>query len=386
MDNFKVLSNTSGTVTARRVNTGDHVSAGTVLYDVADLSKVWVLFDAYESDLQFISAGKKIAFTIQALPGIEFSGNVAFIDPVIDPVTRVAKVRVEAANSSGKLKPEMFATGIISSDLSDYRKSIIIPRSAVLWTGKRSIVYVKQPGSGEPVFKMREIGLGPALGDSFIVTDGLSEGEEIVTNGTFSVDASAQLAGKPSMMNTSGGGAPSGHQHGSEMPGMEMPDKQEDKQADTRLNVSMDFIMQLNTVYKNYLDIKNALVSSDAGKASKAAIAFQGALSKVDMKLLQGDAHARWMDLSGKLNTIASTISSEGSIDDQRPAFSALSDQMYKTVKVFGLMNKTVYYQFCPMFNNNKGAFWLSELKEIRNPYYGDQMLTCGETREILKF
>lgn len=390
MDNFKVLSNTSGTVTARRVNTGDHVSAGTVLYDIADLSKVWVLFDAYESDLQFISSGKKITFTIQALPGIEFSGNVAFIDPVIDPVTRVAKVRVEAANSSGKLKPEMFATGIISSDLSDYRKSIVIPRSAVLWTGKRSIVYVKQPGTGEPVFKMREIGLGPALGDSFIVTDGLSEGEEIVTNGTFSVDASAQLAGKPSMMNTSGGVAPAGHQHGGEMQGMQMPDKQDNKQtdsqADARLNVSMDFIMQLNTVYKNYLDIKNALVSSDASKASKAAIAFQGVLSKVDMKLLQGDAHMRWMDILDKLNTTAGTIGSEVSVDDQRSAFSVLSDHMYKTVKVFGLMNKTVYYQFCPMFNNNKGAFWLSELKDIRNPYFGDQMLTCGETREILKY
>jgi Cu(I)/Ag(I) efflux system membrane fusion protein len=383
IDNFKVLSNTSGTVTARRVNTGDHVSAGTVLYDVADLSKVWVLFDAYESDLQFISTGKKITFTLQALPGIDFSGNIAFIDPVIDPVTRVAKVRVEAANPAGKLKPEMFATGIISSDLSDYRKSIVIPRSAVLWTGKRSIVYVKQPGTGEPVFKMREITLGPALGDTFIVTDGLSEGEEIVTNGTFSVDASAQLAGKPSMMNTSGGTAMTGHQHGGEM---QTADIQDDKQSDNRINVSMDFIMQLNTVYRNYLDIKNALVSTDDGKASQAAKAFQVALSEVDMKLLQGDAHTRWMDLLGKLNTFAGTIAEAGSVDEQRTAFSGLSDQMYKTIKVFGLMNKTVYYQFCPMFNNNKGAFWLSELKEIRNPYFGDQMLTCGETREVLKF
>ena len=200
-----VESNANGIVTARRVNTGDYVSQGTVLFDIADLSKVWVMFDAYESDLQFLHKGEKILFTLQALPGENFAANIIFVDPVIDPVTRVAKVRIETENHSGKLKPEMFATGIVSSTLDGFQNSIIIPRSAVLWTGKRSIVYVKQPGTDEPVFKMREIGLGPMLGESYVVTDGLKEGEEIVTSGTFSVDAAAQLDGKPSMMNTSGG-------------------------------------------------------------------------------------------------------------------------------------------------------------------------------------
>jgi Cu(I)/Ag(I) efflux system membrane fusion protein len=196
-----VVSNSNGIVTARRVNTGDYVSQGTVLFDVADLSKVWIMFDAYESDLQFLREGEKISFTLQALPGENYSSNIVFVDPVIDPVTRVAKVRVETGNQSGKLKPEMFATGIVSSTLDGFQNNIVIPRSAVLWTGKRSIVYVKQPGTDEPVFKIREIGLGPMLGESYIVTDGLSVGEEIVTSGTFSVDAAAQLEGKPSMMN-----------------------------------------------------------------------------------------------------------------------------------------------------------------------------------------
>ena len=110
MNNFEVVSNTSGTVTARSVNTGDHVSQGTVLFEIADLSKVWVLFDAYESDLQFLEQRReKSTFTLQAFPGIDYTGTIAFIDPVIDPVTRVAKVRVETENQSGKLKPEMFA-------------------------------------------------------------------------------------------------------------------------------------------------------------------------------------------------------------------------------------------------------------------------------------
>jgi Cu(I)/Ag(I) efflux system membrane fusion protein len=204
-NNFEVVSNTAGTVTDRRVSSGDHVSEGTVLFDIADLSKVWVMFDAYESDLQFLRKGEKISFTLQALPGIEYTGNIVFIDPVIDPVTRVAKVRVETGNQSGKLKPEMFATGIASSTLNEYKNNLVIPKSAVLWTGKRSVVYVKQSGTDEPVFKMREVELGPMLGESYVIINGLSEGEEIVTSGTFSVDAAAQLEGKPSMMNPMSG-------------------------------------------------------------------------------------------------------------------------------------------------------------------------------------
>jgi len=218
-NNFEVLSNTNGIVTARRVNTGDHVAEGSVLYDIADLSHVWVMFDAYESDLPFLNIGDKMNFTVQALPGTNLNGIITFIDPVLDPLTRVAKVRVEINNESGRLKPEMFATGIVNANLTEYNSNIIIPSSAVLWTGKRSIVYVKQPGTDEPVFKIREIGLGPMLGNSYVVTDGLKAGEEIVTQGVFSVDAAAQLEGKPSMMNqkvikTSAGS----------MPGMDMGD------------------------------------------------------------------------------------------------------------------------------------------------------------------
>jgi Cu(I)/Ag(I) efflux system membrane fusion protein len=211
---IEIASTTNGIVTARRVNTGDYVGQGSVLYEISDLSRVWVLFDAYESDLPFLKQGDKIDFTVQALPGNLFSGTIRFIDPVIDPTNRVAKVRVEINNPGGKLKPEMFATGIVKSDLKKFADKLVIPRSAVLWTGKRSIVYLKQPGD-EPLFKIREIELGPQLGDSYVVVDGLSEGEEIVTEGAFSVDAAAQLEGKPSMMNPEGGMVSTGHTHNS---------------------------------------------------------------------------------------------------------------------------------------------------------------------------
>lgn len=223
---FEVVSGISGIVTSRRVNNGDYVSQGTSLYDLVDLSSLWVMFDAYESDLPFLKTGDKIDFTVQAMPGETYSGKIIFIDPVVDPITRVSKVRVEINNRSGKLKPEMFATGVVKANMAEFKDKMVIPRSAVLWTGKRSIVYVKQPGTDEPIFKIREIGLGPMLGSSYIVADGLTEGEEIVTQGTFSMDAAAQLEGKPSMMNPSGGQV-------SSMPGMDMP-------TDKKSNVNPD--------------------------------------------------------------------------------------------------------------------------------------------------
>lgn len=356
----KVYSNTSGTVVTRNVNAGDYVSQGTVLYGIADLSRVWILFDAYESDLPFIEKGREVKFTLQALPGKEYSGNISFIDPVIDPVTRVARLRVEVPNRSGELKPEMFVTGIISSHPDEFSDNLAIPRTAVLWTGKRSIVYVKQPGD-EMIFKMREVELGPVLGDSYIVTGGLGEGEEIVTNGTFSVDASAQLEGKPSMMN------PPSHK------------------SDKKIVTDKEFTFRMNELYENYLELKNALVAGNAAKAGTAAGNLQSALTNTGTKLPEGDAHDRWADLSERIGKSAEAIASTGSIEAQRIAFSSLSDNLYAAIKTFGLDGKTVYWQFCPMSFDDKGAYWLSEQAEIRNPYFGDMMLTCGETKETIK-
>jgi len=391
--NFEVLSNTSGTVTARKVSTGDYVSQGTVLFDIADLSSVWVLFDAYETDLPFINLGERVKFSLQAVPGSDFSGNIVFIDPVLDPVTRVARVRVETANTGGKLKPEMFATGIVSSNLKEYRNNIVIPKSAVLWTGKRSIVYVKNPGKEEPVFKLREIGLGPMLGDSYVVTDGLAEGEEIVTRGTFSVDAAAQLEGKTSMMNYEGG--KTNMMTGMDMTGDKMKSGSDNANSNpdlktaivaSEIKISIDFINQLNKVFDNYIVLKNAFVDGDISGVKKAAEEVRRSIDGTDMNLISGDAMAQWMRLLPDLKKDLAQISSSDNIQEQRGSFSGFNDVFYKVVKTFGLRGKTVYYQFCPMAIDNKGAYWLSEESDIKNPYFGDAMLTCGETKETLKF
>lgn len=148
----------------------------------------------------------------------------------------------------------------------------------------------------------------------------------------------------------------------------------------------MDFTMKLNEVVDHYLELKNALVNSDQAKAAQASAKLKQSLSGVDMKSLKGEPYNKWMDLSSEISKQADVISSRSPIEKQRMAFADLSDQVYNAVKTFGLMGKTVYYQFCPMARDGKGAFWLSELNEIRNPYYGEAMLTCGETRETLKY
>jgi Cu(I)/Ag(I) efflux system membrane fusion protein len=211
---FNVLSPITGTVTKRYVTLGDYVKEGNALFQVVDLTGIWIMFEAYESDLPWLKTGDVVNFTIQSVPGENFTGQISFIDPLIDPKTRVARVRVEVPNPGLKLKPDMFVNGIVTSNIDRNKKELMIPKTAVLWTGKRAVVYIKIPGYEQPVFRYREIVLGPSAGDFYIVNDGLIEGEEIAVNGVFKIDAAAQLAGKTSMMNPEGGNVSSGHNHG----------------------------------------------------------------------------------------------------------------------------------------------------------------------------
>ncbi len=213
-----ITANTGGIVVSKNINQGDYISTGTVLFDIADLSRVWAVFDAYESDLPFLKVGDKLDYTLQSLPGKTFSGKISFINPILDPATRTAKIRVETSNPRIELMPGMYANALVNAPLKQYNNEIVIPKSAVLWTGKRSIVYVKQSGTETPAYLLREVELGPSLGEAYLVLSGIKDGDEIVTNGAFTIDASAQLSGKRSMMNDEAGRAVTGHE-GHSMPG-----------------------------------------------------------------------------------------------------------------------------------------------------------------------
>jgi Cu(I)/Ag(I) efflux system membrane fusion protein len=200
-------------VTQRHVSTGDYVNEGTPLFQVINLKKVWVMFEAYEKDLSWLRKNDVVTYTVEAIPGQVFSGKISHIDPFLDAKTRIANVRVEVDNSDLKLKPEMFVNGQIQPSLSNGRKELLIPKTAVLWTGKKSVVYVKVPNREDVTFLYREIILGAEAGDAYIVKEGLNEGEEIAVTGVFKIDAAAQLHGKTSMMNPPETMAPHSHNH-----------------------------------------------------------------------------------------------------------------------------------------------------------------------------
>lgn len=196
----ELKANTSGTVTQLGVAPGAYVQQGQPLLVISDLTQVWGVFEAYERDLPFLRVGQELQFTAEALPGEVIRARISFIDPLLDARSRTADVRVELANGQGRYKPEMLLVGSVEADLKQYAGEVVIPKSAIMWTGVRSIVYVQDETEELPTFVMRQITLGPAIGDSYVVTDGLAEGEVIAVNGTFVIDSAAQLQGRKSMM------------------------------------------------------------------------------------------------------------------------------------------------------------------------------------------
>ena len=354
---FDVYADRSGIVIRRDISKGDFVSKGAVLFEIADLSNVWVLLDAYESDLPFMRMGQRITFTFGAIPGREFTSNISFIDPLINPQTRTASIRAELNNPQQMLKPEMFAKGKIKANLSVRGKSLVIPKTSLLWTGKRSIVYVKIPDSEFPAFEMREIVLGNSLGDYYMVESGLKEGEEIATNGVFAIDGAAQLSGNYSMMN---------------------------RTVDKSIAVPDPFKSQLSELINQYFELKNSLVKTDFQQSQINAKNLEAALNRMDRKLLDENALNVWMKHYAKLKNEIGQFISFTDIEKQREIFSSISNQIILTVETFGLQIDAVYVAFCPMAMNDKGAYWLSEFQEIRNPYYGDKMMRCGVVKKTI--
>ena len=246
---------------------------------------------------------------------------------------------------------------------------------------------MKVPNRKQTSFVYREIGLGPQAGNFYVVLDGLHEGEEIAINGVFKIDASAQLAGKPSMMNPEGGKASTGHNHGGTPMSDEEMEKMDDKPGKDKKTGSyelpMAFIMQLEKMTGEYLKLKDAFVATNENEAEEAAQKTLEALNNVDMKLLSGDAHNVWMGSQKPFKENLQGIIQMKGIEMKRRHFSIVSDNLYKVLEAFGNPEiQPLYYQYCPMAFDDEGAYWISNEKEIRNPYFGDKMLKCGEVKK----
>ena len=282
----------------------------------------------------------------------------------------------------------MFVNGIVESKIAENSHEILIPKSAVLWTGKRAIVYVKVLNRETPSFLYREIILGPEAGAFYLVSEGLIEGEEIAINGVFKIDAASQLIGLPSMMNPDGGKVSTVHNHtdmigstSSESLEVHVDNSIRDKPVE---NIPAEFKKQLSSFYNAYLLMKDAFVLSDSDKVSKEAAQVIKVLKEVDMSLLRGEAHMIWMGYLNELDPALKSIAENSDLEKQRIEFSKFNLVFYKSIQSFGLEEQTTYYQYCPMANDYEGAYWFSDTDEILNPYFGDVMLHCGETKEII--
>lgn len=218
-----ILAPAGGTVIGLGAAEGVYVSTGTAIYTIADLSRVWIELDAYESDLARIRVGQPVEFSVDARPGERFHGMISFIDPMVDAKTRTVPVRVEVENPDGLFKPDMFVRATVSATYEAGRAPLVIPASAPLLTGTRAVVYVEVPGAERPTYEGREVILGPRAGDYYVVRSGLEEGETVVTEGAFKIDSALQIRAKPSMMSPEGGTGGAGHAHHGESPPGESP-------------------------------------------------------------------------------------------------------------------------------------------------------------------
>ena len=383
-ENFPVYATVSGTVTEKLVEQGDYIKQGQPLLKIANLNTVWGNFDVYENQIDRFKKGQEVMITTNAYPNKEFKGKVDFIDPVLNTKTRTVTLRVVLNNKDDVFKPGMFVTANIEGSTVKNDEVLTIPTSSVLWTGERSVVYLKT-NPDQPIFEMREIKLGNQIGNEYEVVEGLFVGNEIVTNGTFTVDAAAQLQGKKSMMNKDGGKVMTGHEGHLGMDNNASNKESDHTNMNERLEVSEKFQQQLNSVYNEYINLKDALVKEDSKSTSTSASTLLKNLTKVDMKLLSDNkAHNHWMSLEDEIKSSATSISETSDIKSQRDHFKHLSSHLINAVQLFGV-NEKVYLEFCPMADNNKGAFWLSKEEKVINPYFGEAMLTCGEVKQVIE-
>ncbi|MGB6066800.1 MAG: efflux RND transporter periplasmic adaptor subunit [Desulfomonilaceae bacterium] len=426
----------SGVVTKKTAILGQFVKEGSEMYTINDLSHVWVMLDAYESDMPWIRYGQDVTFTTSAVPGRKFKGKVMFLDPVLDTKTRTVKIRVEADNPDYSLRPGMFVTAELKAEVdskgrviksewagkyicpvhpSDQVSSkpgicpiskmalrpcsaygyvddpnpklpLVIPAAAPLITGKRSIVYVEVPNQDKPTYELREVVLGPRAGDKYVVYQGLKEGDRVVTTGNFEIDSAMQIVGKASMMNPiepKQAAAPNAANASN-------PSKEDaDEEVIQKLQAPEKFVCALTPVIQEYLNLKESLVSEKSEEAAVHAKKLAGLVKELSAQGLNDKCGKTWKKLSMSMLTNLKQIADTQDIGSMRKGFDPLSEAFAKVVMGFRhTMKNPLFLYHCPMAFDNEGAYWVESSKNARNPYFGktpykgQQMLKCGEMVE----
>lgn len=439
-DHLTINAPAGGVVVHKNAKEGMYVKTGTRIYTIADLSKLWVFFEAYETDLIWLRYGQNITFTSTAYPGETFEGKVTFIDPVLDPKTRTVKVRGLVDNSDGRLKPDMFVSGVVMSRLNEAGEVVdeslagkyigpmhpeivkdgpgdcdicgmslvpaeslpfavgaaegglaplVIPASAPLITGRRSVVYVEMPEDEESIYEGRVVTLGPRVGDFYIVREGLAEGELVVVNGAFKIDSELQIRAKPSMMMPKGGGGPVAHNHGGAVAGRETTSEDHSEhqtEATTAETITVEARRALTPIYDAYFKVQEALAADDFSTALAASgSGLKSAINSVDMSLFTESTHMTWMEFATKLNKQSDLSGQSIDMVAARINFEALSEVVIELEQTFGHVGEGEFYlTFCPMAFG-RGAYWMQANDNINNSYYGAAMLKCGTVKETFR-
>jgi Cu(I)/Ag(I) efflux system membrane fusion protein len=368
-----IVAPRQGVVIRRNVVPEGYVQPGMMLYEIADLSKVWVEFELYEQDAASISVGNRVEFSSIGLPGEVFEGNVAWIDPVMDPARRTVRIRVEEDNRAGLWRPDMLVEGEVFHAGRGRAADVVVPGSAVMWTGTRSLVYVVDADADEPTFESREVVLGDRAGDFRVIREGLAVGERVVVNGAFKIDAAFQMQDKFSMMN-----------RGVEMVAPTATHNEgHDELSDFSEDVDDEFLSEFTALVHSYMAVKDHLVASDLHQATQKAQEFVAGLQAIGEHRLQGAAHEAWMTSFQNIGGHARALASATSLENARNEFRNLSDVLIVASKQFGVQG-VVYRQYCPMAFDDEGAYWMSDSEEIENPYLPETMLGCGDTIELI--
>lgn len=408
-DTMDIDSPLGGVVTKKLVSDGDYVETGAALFEIADLSTVWVVLDAYERDKPWLRFGQSLEFTVEALPGKTFEGRISFIPPVLDTGTRTFKIRVNVDNKEEFLRPGMFVTGVVKAQVAgeglvldsslegkwispmhpeivkdgpgtcdvcgmdlvpaaelgyvaadSAEAPLLVPASAVLQTGKRAVVYVEVPDRERPTYEGREIVLGPRAGDDYIVFSGLEDGERVVTNGAFKLDSALQLLAKPSMMS-----AP-------------------DPDAPPEIEATLEMRDAVGKLLSEYFAIWKALAGDDLASAKAASGKFE--LATHQFHGLPGSAEASefFERTLAALSKSAGATAKADDIETARRTFESLSNELIRAVRSVGLNeDSSAHLAFCPMAFEGRRADWLQNDMELLNPYFGAAMLRCGEFEEM---
>jgi Cu(I)/Ag(I) efflux system membrane fusion protein len=413
-DRLTITAPISGIVTEKDVLEGVYYEKGARLFTIADLSRVWINLEAYETDMPWIKYGQDVEFSTEAYPGKSFKGKITFIQPVMNEATRTVKVRLNADNQEGMLKPGMFVRATLRAKIAASGKVIdtslagkwispmhpeiikdgpgscdicgmdlvpaeslgfadpddkklapplVIPASAPLLTGKRAIAYVAVAGK-KGVYEGREIRLGPLAGDYYIVESGLQEGENVVTKGSFKLDSSLQIEAKPSMMSTL--------QESANLPlpgktpnerkthaGQAGPEGDSSGAAEAVKSDRRNSPPPPDDIMTSYFAVQKALFLEALGDAVRQS-------AKLD------ERYSSRLSISKDLKTA-------------REDFSHVSALLYRELSASAEnLKRPVYRFFCPMAFDDKGAYWLQEGNQTQNPYFGSVMPKCGELKETI--